>query len=88
MENTRCNNLKRAKSVSILLHDTYKASAVFAEGWFNVCGLNKGVYEAHLTVEQRTGLHKVINHLVSADLSIPKRWRKTEYEMRVKNRHK
>lgn len=68
--------------ISLFIKAPYKAGAVFAEGGFHICGLNKGVYEAHLAVEQRTGLHEVIYHLLSADLSIPDEWRETEHDTR------
>lgn len=56
--------------VSLFIKPPYKASAVIAEGGLHICGLYEGVYEAHLAIKQRTGLHKIIYHLLPADLSI------------------
>ena len=50
---------------------THKSGAVLAEGGLDVGGLGEGVDEAHLAVEQRAGLHEVVDHLLPADLAIP-----------------
>lgn len=49
---------------------THKASTVLAECRLDVGGLSKSVNEAHLAVKQRTGFHKVVDHLFSADLPV------------------
>lgn len=49
---------------------TYKAGAVLAECGFDVGGLSKSVDETHLAVKQGAGFHKVVYHLISADLPI------------------
>lgn len=63
-------NSTRFTLVSLFVEAPYKASAVFTEGGFDVGGLCEGVDEAHLTVEQRAGLHEVVDHLFPADLPI------------------
>lgn len=49
---------------------THKAGAVLAERGFDVGGLGECVDEAHLAVEQRAGLHEVVDHLLPADLAV------------------
>lgn len=49
---------------------THKAGAVFAERGLDVGGLGESVDEAHLAVKQRAGFHKVVYHLISADLPV------------------
>lgn len=56
---------------------THKAGAVLAERGLDISGLGESVDEAHLAVEQRAGLHKVVYHLFSADLPIPARGSKS-----------
>lgn len=49
---------------------THESGAVLAECGFDVSGLGEGVDETHLAVQQRAGFHKVVYHLISADLAI------------------
>lgn len=49
---------------------THKAGAVLAERGLDVGALSESVDETHLAVEQRTGFHKVVDHLLSADLPV------------------
>lgn len=65
---------------------THKSGAVLTEGGFNISGLCERVNEAHLTVQQWTGLHKVIDHLLPADLTISDRETETERKREQKKR--
>ena len=49
---------------------THKAGAVLAECGLDVGSLSESVDETNLAVEQRAGFHKVVYHLVSADLPV------------------
>lgn len=63
---------------------THKAGAVLAERGLNVSGLSKSMNETHLAVKQRAGFHKVVYHLVSADLSVSVRREAKRGELRSK----
>lgn len=49
---------------------THKAGAVLAERGLDVGGFSESVNETHLAVKQRAGFHKVVDHLLSADLPV------------------
>lgn len=59
--------VRKGKGRGVLTH---KASAVLAEGGLHIRGLGKRVDEAHLAVQQRAGLHEVVDHLLPADLPV------------------
>lgn len=56
--------------VALLVEAPYKAGAVLAERGLDVGGLSESVDEAHLAVKQRAGFHKVVYHLISANLPV------------------
>lgn len=62
---------------------THKAGAVLTERGLDVGGLSESVDETHLAVKQRAGFHKVIYHLLSADLPISVRGSKKAGESDV-----
>lgn len=60
--------LGRKKERQIRL--THKAGAVLTECGLHIGGFGESVNETHLAVEQRAGLHKVVDHLLPADLPV------------------
>lgn len=57
---------------------------MLTERGLDVGGLSESVDETHLTVEQRARFHKVVYHLLSADLPVPvKESREREREVSV-----